>query len=105
MNEPHTQMTNNREESAPPSPDAGVMYGQGLERMFLEYYGLNEQPFGVTPDPKFLYLGSKHREALTALAYGTESNRGLLTLVAQPGMGKTSILFQYLEQLRNKARV
>jgi general secretion pathway protein A len=105
MNEPHTHMTKNREESTPPSPDVGVVYGQGLERMFLDYYGLNEQPFGVTPDPKFLYLGSKHREALTALAYGTESNRGLLTLVAQPGMGKTSILFQYLEQLRNKARV
>ena len=57
--------------------------------MFLEYYGLNEQPFGVTPDPRFLYLGTKHLHALSALTYGTESNRGFLTLIAKPGMGKT----------------
>jgi type II secretory pathway predicted ATPase ExeA len=72
--------------------------------MFLDYYGLNEQPFGVTPDPRFLYLGSKHREALAALVYGTESNRGFLALIAKPGMGKTSLLFQYLDGLRTKAR-
>ncbi|MGD0907570.1 MAG: AAA family ATPase [Candidatus Acidiferrales bacterium] len=74
------------------------------EHRFLEYYGLNEQPFGVTPDPRFLYLGSKHKQALTALTYGTELNRGFLTLIAKPGMGKTSLLFEYLGGLRNKVR-
>ena len=77
---------------------------ESLERRFLDYYRLNEQPFGVTPDPRFLYLGPKHRQALTALTYGTESKRGFLTLIAKPGMGKTSLLFQYIEGLRNKAR-
>jgi general secretion pathway protein A len=77
---------------------------ESLERRFLDHYGLNVQPFGVTPDPRFLYLGSKHREALAALTYGTELNRGFLTLIAKPGMGKTSLLFQYLNGLRNKAR-
>ena len=72
--------------------------------MFLEHYGLIEEPFGVTPDPRFLYLGSKHREALASLLYGTEANRGFLALIAKPGMGKTSLLCQYLEHLRNKAR-
>ena len=72
--------------------------------MFLEHYGLTEEPFGVTPDPRFLYLGPKHREALASLLYGTEANRGFLALIAKPGMGKTSLLFQYLEHLRNKAR-
>jgi len=72
--------------------------------MFLEHYGLIEEPFGVTPDPRFLYLGSKHREALASLLYGTEANRGFLALIAKPGMGKTSLLFQYLEHLRDKAR-
>jgi general secretion pathway protein A len=72
--------------------------------MFLEYYGLAEQPFGVTPDPRFLYLGSKHREALAALDHGLRSNRGFLALIAKPGMGKTSLLFQYLESLRDEAR-
>jgi general secretion pathway protein A len=77
---------------------------QDVERAFLEYFGLNEQPFGVTPDPRFLYLGPKHRQALTALTYGTELNRGFLTLIAKPGMGKTSLLYQYLGALRNNAR-
>lgn len=77
---------------------------ESLEQRFLDYYGLNEQPFGVTPDPRFLYLGAEHRQALTALTYGTELNRGFLTLIAKPGMGKTSLLFQYLHGLRNKPR-
>src|ERR1700719_5094616 len=72
--------------------------------MYLEHYGLVEEPFGVTPDPRFLYLGPKHREALASLLYGTESNRGFLALIAKPGMGKTSLLYQYLESLRGKAR-
>ena len=72
--------------------------------MVLEQYGLIQEPFGVTPDPRFLYLGLKHREALASLLYGTEANRGFLALIAKPGMGKTSLLFQYLEHLRNKAR-
>ena len=72
--------------------------------MFLEHFGLIEQPFGVTPDPRFLHMGPKHREALASLVYGTETNRGFLALIAQPGMGKTSLLYQYLEGLRNKSR-
>jgi general secretion pathway protein A len=72
--------------------------------MFLEYYKLIEQPFGVTPDSRFLYLGPKHREALASLLYGTEGNRGFLALIAQPGMGKTTLLYHYLSYLRGKAR-
>ena len=72
--------------------------------MVFEHYGLIEEPFGVTPDPRFLYLGPKHREALASLLYGTEANRGFLALIAKPGMGKTSLLFQYLEHLGDKAR-
>ncbi len=72
--------------------------------MFLEYFGLIEQPFGVTPDPRFLHLGPKHREALASLLHGTENNRGFLALIAPPGMGKTSLLFHYLNGVRNQAR-
>jgi general secretion pathway protein A len=72
--------------------------------MFLDYYKLAEQPFGVTPDSRFLYLGPKHREALASLVYGTESNRGFLALIAKPGMGKTSLLYHYLSYLSDKAR-
>jgi type II secretory pathway predicted ATPase ExeA len=72
--------------------------------MLLDYYKLAEEPFGVTPDPRFLYLSRQHREALASLVYGTESNRGFLALIAKPGMGKTSLLYHYLESLRGKAR-
>lgn len=72
--------------------------------MFLSFFGLREQPFGVTPDPRFLYLSAAHREALASLYYGIESNRGFLGLIARPGMGKTTILFHLLEKFRDTAR-
>jgi len=72
--------------------------------MFLKYFGFREQPFGVTPDPRFLYLISAHQEAVASLCYGIEANRGFLALIGQPGMGKTTILFRLLEQFRASAR-
>src|SRR6267142_948462 len=62
--------------------------------MFLDFFGLREQPFGVSPDPKYLYFSPSHREALASLFYGIETGRGFLALIAEPGMGKTSLLFQ-----------
>jgi len=72
--------------------------------MYEKYYGLREQPFGVTPDPRYLYLSAAHREALASLYYGIEANRGFLGLIAKPGMGKTTILFHLLEKFRSSAR-
>jgi general secretion pathway protein A len=72
--------------------------------LFLDYYGLREQPFGVTPDPRFLHFGASHREALASLYYGVESGRGFLALIAKPGMGKTTLLFHLLGKLQNSAR-
>src|SRR6266446_3015364 len=68
--------------------------------MVLDFYQLREQPFGVTPDPRYLYLSRGHREALASLFYGIETNRGFLSLVAEPGMGKTTLLFQLLQRWR-----
>jgi general secretion pathway protein A len=72
--------------------------------MFLDFYGLKEEPFGVTPDPRFLYLSPEHREALASVYYGIESGRGFLALIAVPGMGKTTLLFHLLERFRASAR-
>jgi general secretion pathway protein A len=72
--------------------------------MFLEYYKLQYQPFGVTPDPRFLYFGATHREAFASLLYAIETKRGFSALVAEPGMGKTSLLARLLETLGNSAR-
>jgi general secretion pathway protein A len=71
--------------------------------MFLKFFGLREQPFGVTPDPRFLYLSAAHREALAALYYGIDANRGFLGLIAKPGMGKTTLVFHLLEKFRTSA--
>ena len=72
--------------------------------MFLKFFGFREQPFGVTPDPRFLYLSSAHREALASLIYGIESDLGFLALIAKPGMGKTTLLFHLLEKFQSSAR-
>ncbi len=72
--------------------------------MFLSFYRLNEQPFGVTPDPKYLFWSRSHREALASLYYGIESGCGFMSLIAAPGMGKTTLLFHLLEHIRGSAR-
>src|ERR1700689_5391704 len=72
--------------------------------MILNFYKLREQPFGVTPDPRFLYLGSTHREAIGSLLYGVSAGRGFTALIAKPGMGKTTLLFDFLQKVRNHAR-
>ena len=72
--------------------------------MFLDYYKLNDQPFGVTPDPGFLFLSPTHREALASLYYGVTAGRGFVALIAQPGMGKTTLLFKLLQHLGTSAR-
>ena len=78
--------------------------GARVRPMFLDFFGLREQPFGVTPDPRYLYLGPAHREALASLYYGIEANRGFLSLIARPGMGKTTLLFHLLAKFDHTAR-
>jgi type II secretory pathway predicted ATPase ExeA len=72
--------------------------------MLMEHLKLAVQPFGVTPDTRFLYLSQTHREALASLLYGIRSGRGFTALVAPPGMGKTTLLFQVLKLLRGNAK-
>lgn len=72
--------------------------------MFLNHFGLRDQPFGVTPDPHFLYFCQSHQEALASLFYGIQMQRGFMALIAKPGMGKTTMLFHLLEHFRNSAR-
>jgi general secretion pathway protein A len=72
--------------------------------MVLDYYKLREQPFGATPDPRFLFESETHREALASLLYGIEAGRGFFALIARPGMGKTTLLFSALSLLKGKAK-
>jgi type II secretory pathway predicted ATPase ExeA len=73
--------------------------------MVLDFYGLQEQPFGVTPDSRYLFLNSTYKEALSSIIYAIESGCGFVSLIAAPGMGKTTLLFRAQEMLREKSRV
>jgi general secretion pathway protein A len=73
--------------------------------MVLDYYNLQEQPFGPTPDSRYLFLSSAHKEALESLTYGIEAGCGFVALIATPGLGKTTLLFETLQILRDKARI
>jgi general secretion pathway protein A len=72
--------------------------------MFLQHFKLKEQPFGATPDPRFLFQGNSHREALASLHCGFHGNRGFTVLIAEPGMGKTTLLFEFLTHIQDRAR-
>jgi general secretion pathway protein A len=72
--------------------------------MFLDFYRLREQPFGVAPNPAYLYPSQTHREALAELSSGLHADRGFLALIAKPGMGKTTLLNQLLDEWRDSAR-
>jgi general secretion pathway protein A len=88
---PTYQVVSRVEENRPPS--------------FLSFYSLNEQPFDVTPDPEYLYLTQTHREALDSLSQGIVNVRGFMTLIAEPGMGKTTLLNKLMEDLRDSTRI
>ncbi|MGA2752552.1 MAG: AAA family ATPase [Terracidiphilus sp.] len=73
--------------------------------MLLQHFGFKEEPFGVNPDPRCLYLSRTHQQALEALEFGFSNNRGFTAMIAPPGMGKTTLLFRFLEDIRDSARV
>ncbi|MCI0534686.1 MAG: AAA family ATPase [Verrucomicrobiales bacterium] len=70
--------------------------------MYLEYYGLTEAPFDITPNPRFLYFSTKHREALNHLLYGIRERKGFVQLTGEVGAGKTTLCRAMLEQLGDK---
>ncbi len=72
--------------------------------MYKAYYGLKENPFSLTPDPDFLYLGKVHQKALAYLTYGLESRKGFIQLTGEIGSGKTTLLKTLLKRSRNKIK-
>src|SRR5882672_7981921 len=72
-----------------------------VDDLILRHFGLRENPFGVTPDPRFLFMTRTHREALASLVNGIECGFGFPVLVAQPGIGKTTLLFDLLERFHS----
>ncbi len=72
--------------------------------MYEKFYGICEKPFNVTPDPRFLYLGEHHREALAHLIYGVSEKKGLIVLTGEVGAGKTTLIHTLLERLDSSVK-
>jgi general secretion pathway protein A len=67
--------------------------------MYTQFYGLNELPFGLTPDPRFIYFTPSHTEVMANLHYGIESGKGLIVVTGEVGTGKTTMLRWVMQRL------
>jgi general secretion pathway protein A len=67
--------------------------------MYCEFFGFNEKPFTITPNPQFIYLSEHHREAFAHLLYGIDSHAGFIAMTGEVGTGKTTVLRTLLTQL------
>src|SRR5919108_6210346 len=67
--------------------------------MYTTHFGLHEAPFTITPDPQYLYMSERHREALAHLLYGVGEGGGFVQLTGEVGTGKTTVCRCLLEQL------
>ncbi|MGH7314283.1 MAG: ExeA family protein, partial [Candidatus Rokuibacteriota bacterium] len=67
--------------------------------MYIEHFGLAEPPFSLTPDPRYVYMSERHREALAHLIYGISQGDGFVQLTGEVGTGKTTMCRCLLEQL------
>ncbi|HVN71613.1 MAG TPA: AAA family ATPase, partial [Desulfomonilia bacterium] len=72
--------------------------------MFEQFFGLSENPFNVTPDPKFLFLSEAHEEALSYLRYGIDQRKGFIMITGEVGAGKTTICRALLGSLPKTVR-
>ena len=73
--------------------------------MYSEFFGLNEKPFAITPDPRYLYMSARHTDALAHLLYGISESGGFIQLTGEVGTGKTTLIRSVLEQLPAKADI
>ena len=73
--------------------------------MYLEYFGLNEKPFQITPDPRFLYMSRRHRDGFAHLLYGADEAGGFVLLTGEVGTGKTTLCRSAISSITDNVRV
>src|SRR6478752_8985016 len=92
LNSPYSEPARNEcgSRQAAPTDHAGIA------RILFKFLGVEENPFGFTPNPKYLYQSRSHGEARASMIVGLECGLGFQALIAPPGMGKTTVLFDIL---------
>lgn len=73
--------------------------------MYTQFFGLNEKPFAITPDPRYLFMSERHGEGLAHLLYGVTDSGGFIQLTGEVGTGKTTLVRSLLSQLPDEVDV
>src|SRR3982751_5400279 len=73
--------------------------------MYLQFFGLKQEPFSIAPDPRYLFMSKRHREALAHLVYGLRGGGGFVLLTGEIGAGKTTVCRCLLEQVPKRCNV
>ena len=81
------------------------LFGSGKNRVYLDFYGLEETPFSITPDPEFLYFSNTHQGVIEKMLYSLNNRMGFVLLTGEVGTGKTTICRSILDRLDGKAEM
>jgi general secretion pathway protein A len=73
--------------------------------MYQKFFGLQREPFSIAPDPRYLFMSARHREALAHLLYGVRGGGGFVLLTGEIGAGKTTVCRCFLEQVPRRCNV
>jgi general secretion pathway protein A len=73
--------------------------------MYAQFFGLKQAPFSIAPDPRYLFMSERHREALAHLLYGVSGGGGFVVLTGEIGAGKTTVCRCFLEQIPRRTNV
>jgi len=73
--------------------------------MYAHFFGLKQTPFSIAPDPRYLFMSERHREALAHLLYGVGGGGGFVVLTGEIGAGKTTVCRCFLEQIPRRCNV
>ena len=81
-------------------PEASI-----LRPMYTQFFGLTQEPFSIAPDPRYLFMSERHREALAHLLYGVRGGGGFVLLTGEIGAGKTTVCRCFLEKIPKRCNV
>jgi general secretion pathway protein A len=80
-----------------------LLGAENRKLMYLSHYKLTEKPFQLSPDPRFLWLGEQHKEALASLEYGIRASKGFILLTGDVGTGKTTLINALIRRWKNNS--